>query len=105
MTWRIVVISSRAKLDLRLNTLVVRGERSAKIHLGEIALLMIENTAVSLTAALIAELSKRKIKVVFCDEKCNPCCEAVPYYGSHDTSAKIKDQMKWRQETKLLLWS
>ena len=105
MTWRIVVISSRAKLDLRLNTLVVRGERPAKIHLGEIALLMIENTAVSLTAALIAELSKRKIKVVFCDEKCNPCCEAVPYYGSHDTSAKIKDQMKWRQETKLLLWS
>ena len=69
MTWRIVVISSRAKLDLRLNTLVVRGERPAKIHLGEIALLMIENTAVSLTAALIAELSKRKIKVVFCDEK------------------------------------
>lgn len=65
MTWRIVVISSRAKLDLRLNTLVVRGEQSAKIHLGEIALLMIENTAVSLTAALIAELSKRKIKVNF----------------------------------------
>lgn len=65
MTWRIVVISSRAKLDLRLNTLVVRGEQSAKIHLGEIALLMIENTAVSLTAALIAELSKRKIKVIF----------------------------------------
>lgn len=105
MTWRIVVISSRAKLDLRLNTLVVRGEQSAKIHLGEIALLMIENTAVSLTAALIAELSKRKIKVIFCDEKCNPCCGAVPYYGSHDTSAKIKDQIKWRQETKLLLWS
>lgn len=105
MTWRIVVISSRAKLDLRLNTLVVRGEQSAKIHLGEIALLMIENTAVSLTAALIAELSKRKIKVIFCDEKCNPCCGTVPYYGSHDTSAKIKDQIKWRQETKLLLWS
>ena len=42
---------------------------------------------------------------VFCDEKCNPCCETVPYYGSHDTSAKIKDQIKWRQETKLLLWS
>ena len=105
MTWRIVVISSRAKLDLRLNTLVVRGEQSAKIHLGEIALLMIENTAVSLTAALIAELSKRKIKVIFCDEKCNPCCETVPYYGRHDTSAKIKDQIKWRQETKLLLWS
>ena len=105
MTWRIVVISSRAKLDLRLNTLVVRGEQSAKIHLGEIALLMIENTAVSLTAALIAELSKRKIKVIFCDEKCNPCCETVQYYGSNYTSAKIKDQIKWRQETKLLLWS
>lgn len=105
MTWRVVVISSRAKLDLRLNTLVVRGERSAKIHLGEIALLMITNTAVSLTVALIAELNKRKIKIVFCDEKCNPCCEAVPYYGSHDTSAKIKEQIKWCQETKFLIWA
>lgn len=105
MTWRIVVISSRSKLDLRLNTLVVRGEQSVKIHLSEIALLMIENTAVSLTAALIAELIKRKIKVVFCDDKCNPCCETVPYYGSHDTSAKIKEQIKWRQDTKMLIWA
>lgn len=60
MSWRTVVISKRAKLDLQLGFLVVRGEDTVKIHLGEIGLLLIENTAVSLTASLLAELTKRK---------------------------------------------
>ena len=64
MTWRIVVVSGIAKLDLRLNYLVIRGRDLRKIHLSEISLLVIENTAVSLTAALLCELNKRKIKVV-----------------------------------------
>ena len=69
MSWRIVVISKRAKLDLQLGYLVVRGDEVVKIVLSEISTLLIESTAVSLTASLIAELAKRKIKVIFCDEK------------------------------------
>ena len=77
MSWRTVVISTRAKLDLQMGYLVVRGEGTVKIHLGEIGMLLIENTAVSLTASLLAELTKRKVKVVFCDEKRNPSSELV----------------------------
>ena len=69
MSWRSVVISSNAKLDYQLGYLVVRKDTTVKIHLNEIGFLLIESTAVSLTAALIAELIKRKIKVVFCDER------------------------------------
>lgn len=69
MSWRIVVISKRAKLDLQLGQMVVRGEEVTKIVLSEISTILIESTAVSLTASLIAELAKRKIKVIFCDEK------------------------------------
>ncbi|MCR6546738.1 type II CRISPR-associated endonuclease Cas1 [Dehalobacterium formicoaceticum] len=105
MSWRIVVISQRAKLDLKLNYLVVRGDTVTKIHLGEISILMIENTAVSLTASLLSELMKRKIKVIFCDEKRNPSSELIPYYGSHDTSAKVKDQLAWKLSTKDLVWT
>ena len=105
MSWRTVVISNRAKLDLQLGFLVVRGENTTKIHLGEISTLLIENTAVSLTTSLLAELSKRKIKVIFCDEKRNPSSELVSYYGSHDTSNKIRKQISWKENTKEAVWT
>jgi len=105
MSWRIVVINQRAKLDLRLNYLVIRKEETVRIHLSEISTLIIETTAVSFTAALISELTKRKIKVIFCDEKRNPCSELVSYYGSHDTSEKIRTQIKWKKEIKEIIWT
>lgn len=79
MSWRIIVISKRSKLDLQLGTLVVRNDEMTKIVLSEISMIIIESTAVSLTTSLIAELSKRKIKVIFCDEKKNPSCELISY--------------------------
>ena len=98
MSWRIVVISKRAKLDLQLGKMVVRSDEVTKIVLSEISTIMIESTAVSITASLIAELAKRKIKVIFCDEKRNPSCELVNYYGSHDTSNKVRKQIIWKQQ-------
>ena len=105
MSWRIIVISKRAKLDLQLGYMVVRSEEITKIVLSEISTIMIESTAVSLTTSLLAELSRRKIKVIFCDEKRNPSAELVSYYGSHDTSNKIRKQIVWKQSTKEAVWT
>ncbi len=105
MSWRVVVIKNRAKLDLKLNTMVVRGEETNKINLSEISTVVIENTGVSITSALLNELIKQKIKVIFCDEKRNPASELLPYYGSHDSSAKIRTQMKWNDFVKDLVWT
>lgn len=105
MSWRTIVISSSAKLDYKLDYLVVRQEEITKIHLSEISILLIENTAVSITAALLNELIKRKIKVIFCDEKRNPSSELVSYYGCHDSSAKIRNQIRWNDEIKDLIWT
>ena len=105
MSWRTVVITSNAKLDYQMGFLVVRRDVATKIHISEITNLIIESTAVSLTAALLCELMKNKVKVVFCDEKRNPSSELIPYYGSHDTSAKIKKQIAWTNETKALVWT
>ena len=61
MTWRTIHITKRSKLDLRMNHLIVRSEdKTTKIHLSEIDLLMIESTQVSVTTALLIELSKQK---------------------------------------------
>lgn len=105
MSWRTIVISKRAKLDLQLGYMVVRSEEITKIVLSEIAVLLIESTAVSLTASLLAELIKRKVKVIFCDEKRNPLAELIGYYGSHDTSNKVRKQIIWKQQIKEAIWT
>lgn len=104
MSWRTVVITGRAKLDLHLDHLEVRGEDVCKVHLSELHTLILESTAISMTAALMSELMKRQVKVLFCDEKRNPQGELIPYYGTHDTTAKLRQQLQWSAETKNLLW-
>lgn len=105
MSWRTVIISSSVKLDYQMGYLVVRNEAVTKIHLNEISMVMIESTAVSLTAALLVELANQKIKVVFCDHKRNPSSELLPYYGSHDTSLKIREQIAWSSDIKAMIWT
>jgi CRISPR-associated endonuclease Cas1 subtype II len=105
MSWRIVVVSKRAKLDYQLGYMVVRNEETTKIHLGEIATVLIESTAVSITTSLLAELTKKKIKVIFCDEKRNPSSELIAYYGSHDTSNKVRKQIQWSKNSKEMIWT
>ena len=105
MSWRTVVISNNAKLDYQIGYLVVRGQDTRKIHLNEIAVLIVESTAVSMTAYLLSELIKHKVKVIFCDEKRNPSSELVAYYGCHDSSAKIRKQMEWLTNEKQWIWT
>lgn len=105
MSWRTVVISNSAKLDYQMGFMIVRQSEITKIHLSEMALLLIESTAVSITSALLAELTKKKIKVIFCDEKRNPSTELIPFYGSHDTSAKIRTQAEWGKDIKAEVWT
>jgi CRISPR-associated endonuclease Cas1 subtype II len=105
MSWRTVVITKSSKLDYQMGFMVVRQDKTVKIHLGEISNVIIETTAVSITAALLCELVKKKIKVIFCDEKRNPSSELIPYYGSHDTSSKIRTQIKWSEDIKSAVWT
>ncbi|MCH3972206.1 MAG: type II CRISPR-associated endonuclease Cas1 [Oscillospiraceae bacterium] len=105
MSWRTVVISSSAKLDYQMGYMVVRSAETTKILVDEIRSVMIESTAVSLSAALLAELVKNKVKVIFCDQKRNPSSELIPYYGSFDTSGKIRTQIAWNKDIKTAVWT
>jgi CRISPR-associated endonuclease Cas1 subtype II len=105
MSFRTVVIENSAKLDYSMGFLVVRQEKTTKIHISDISVLMIESTAVSLTSALLAVLTKEKVKVIFCDEKRQPSSELLPYYGCHDCSGKIKSQFAWDSNVKSAVWT
>lgn len=105
MSWRTVVVASSAKLDYQMGFMVIRSYETTKVFIGEISTVIIESTAVSITAALLSELTKKKVKVIFCDEKRNPSSELVSYYGCHDTSIKIRNQISWDNEQKIAVWT
>ena len=78
MGFRTVIIKTRAKLESRLNYLIIRSDRGEnKIYLSEINTLIIQSTAVSMTAALLNDLTKENVKIIFCDEKHNPFGELL----------------------------
>lgn len=105
MSWRTVIISTRCKLDLKMGYMVVRGEETRRIYLDEIAMLMIENPAVSLTGCLLEALIEKKVRVIFCDGKRSPMAELAPYYGSYDCSRKIRVQQEWNDDIRGAVWT
>ena len=105
MSWRIIEVTGIAKLELRTGYMVIRKEETTKVHLSEISTIIISSTQVSVTTSLLCELTRRKIKVIFCDETRNPISELIGYYGSHDSTIKIKQQMSWNKNTKGEIWT
>ena len=100
MGWRTVVINSNCKLSYKNDYLLIRNDELKMIHLSEIDSIIIENGMVSITSYLISELTEKKIKLIFCDEKHNPTCEMMPYYSSFNTSKKIQSQINWKKDQK-----
>lgn len=106
MSWRTVMITKPSKLDYSMGYLVVRDvDSTVKIHLSEISVVIVENTASSVTAVLMNQMIAKKIKVIFCDEKRNPSFELTAYYGSHDCSRKLKKQIEWSVTAKQQTWT
>ena len=105
MSWRTVVIDSHSKLSYKNGYLIVRSDKVNMIHLSEINILIINSTAVTVTSYLINELLKEKIKVIFCDEKRNPAGEVISYYGCHNSSKRIIEQLNWNTANTIQVWT
>ena len=106
MSWRVVMVSSNAKVDFKMDYLVVRTvEETQRVHISEIGVLIIESTAVSITAYALCELIEQKVKVIFCDHKRAPLAELMPLHGSHDSCAKIRQQTQWPESFRQAVWT
>ena len=105
MSWRTIVVQSHVKLSYKNGYMISRGEDVRMVHLSEINTVIIDSTQVSLTSYLLCELVKRKIKVIFCDEKRNPCSELMSYYGAYNSSKKIRKQIQWDMEYAKEIWT
>ena len=105
MAFRTVVISSHSKIEYSLEYLVFRTVDGVKrIHLDEVSTVIFETTNISITSSILVELVKRKINVIFCDEKHNPIAQLNALAGSHISFKRIIEQIEWKNETKDLVW-
>ncbi|MDO4557110.1 MAG: CRISPR-associated endonuclease Cas1, partial [Lachnospiraceae bacterium] len=83
MSFRTIAITKRSKLSLSMGFMEVRTDETLRIYLDDIDFLIIESQAVSMTSSLLSALMKKKVKIIFCDEKNNPQGELLPFYGSN----------------------
>lgn len=104
MAFRTVIVKERAKLDYSMSYLVYRGAEIKKIFISEISILIIESTGVSLTSALINELIKNKVKVIFCDEKHMPSSQLIGFYDNYHSVKNIGYQVCWDNDIKAKVW-
>ena len=98
-------MQSRAKLSYKNGCMIIRTDDVRLIHLSEINTLIVDSMQVSINSFLLCELIKKKIKVVFCDEKRNPISELIGYYGCHNSSKKLMQQIKWDINYSRLIWT
>lgn len=105
MGFRTLVITDKCRLDYRMN--FMRRRTSAgidRVFLEEVDTIIIESTAVTITAFLLQELLKRKISVIFCDTTHNPLGELRPLAGSHDAARRLRAQIAWDADHCLNVW-
>jgi len=104
VSFRIVKVSNRCKLETQLNYLVCRSNTETKILLDEISCIINENLQVCLTSALISEIMNHHIRLIICDLKHMPQGELEPYFGCYDIRAKIRQQLNWDNRISSILW-
>lgn len=104
MSWRTVVLANRAKVEYSMGYMVIREKEVHRIFMDEIGTILIATPAAAFTGVWVSECLKRKIKIIFCDEKRNPAGEVLPYCGSYDSSRQIRSQIHWEEGTKARIW-
>lgn len=103
--FRKVVITKRSKCSYEGGYLCVyQDDGCTRIHLNEIDCLMLESQSVMISVHLLSELAKSKIATLICDNKHLPISSCVPFYGSHNTSEKLREQISWSAPSKKRVW-
>jgi len=102
--FRTVVITKHVKCFYKNDYLVVQGDSQKMVHLSEIDAVIFDTTAVTVTGVILTELIKRKIAVVFCDERHIPSCYLLPLSANFVSTKRIFEQMQWTEQRKAYLW-
>jgi len=105
--WRTIVIDKKTELSYSTGTLLVEEDdgTSRNIPLFDVRSIIVRSLQVKMTAYLLNELHKRKISVIFCNEKSSPYGEIVGYYNHHAAPARLFEQIRWKKEVRRQVWT
>lgn len=103
--WRTIIVDSRSELYSSDGNLVLKTNKQLyEFPIIQICTVFVVSTKVRITAALINELNKQGIRIVFCDERYNPVCEISGYANHTDSSGRLMDQIEYSNDAKALIW-
>jgi CRISPR-associated protein Cas1 len=104
MGWRSVVVSQHAKMSYSSRNMIVQTmDGINQVPIEDIDLLLVSTTQAVITTALISELVKSQVKIIFTDNASEPVCETVGYYPNNRNVDLIKKQFKWDSKRQQLL--
>lgn len=106
MGWRSVIITQHAKLSYSARAMIVQTNDGVnQIPIDDINLLLISTTQAVITTALVSELIKQNIKIIFTDENKAPVGEVYTYYPSNRNELILREQLNWNPELQNILWT
>lgn len=89
-----------------MNMMIVQNRDGInQIPIEDISLLLISTSQAVITSALISELSKKQVKVIFVDDQYQPVSETVDYYPNSRNLKKLRKQFIWDVSRKENLWT
>lgn len=106
MGWRSIIITQHAKLSYTSHLMVVQtNDGINQVPIDDIELVLVSTTQAVVTSALLSELAKREIKVIFVDNTHQPICEMVNCYPNNRSYDLIEKELHWSQQLKEILWT
>lgn len=105
MSFKQIFIKNKSYLSYQNNSMHVKNEfTNSCVSLDDIDIIMVENQQTTITTALLSNLAKANISVVFTDDKYNPSAISVGLYKNSRTSKIQKAQIKVSQPKHNRLW-
>ncbi|GFZ27776.1 hypothetical protein LCB40_16560 [Lactobacillus corticis] len=106
MGWRNVIITGFSKLSYSCNNMVAQTSLGTyQIPVSDINILLVSTTQAMISSALISELAKQGVKIIFVDEKKEPISETVNYYANNCNYQTLINQLNWDEHRKQILWT
>lgn len=105
MSFKQIFIKSKSYLSCQNNSMSVKNESSTTlISLDDIDIVMVENQQTTITSALLSNMAKANISVVFVDDKFMPSVISIGLYKNSRTTKIQKAQVSIKKPRLNRLW-
>ncbi|KGM95121.1 type II CRISPR-associated endonuclease Cas1 [Clostridium botulinum] len=93
MSFRSVIISNSASLNLKNNNLIIDNGEEFPIPIEDISVLVLESISVRLTNRLLSKLAENSVATIICDEKYLPSSIVLPLNVHYKSYKVLKQQL------------